>query len=115
MVTYIRGTDNFDTEGVGKNATAGSVGSYCFAGLKSFADHDIPLGSTTAGSNLSEGGVMAYAGFGGTSGGIRGEDGSHTGVYQKVTSSLTGTWRCMGCAESYDSNRAPHTLWLRIS
>ena len=115
MVSYIRGTDNFDSEGVGKNANAGAVGSYCFAGLRTFTLHDIPLGTTTAGSNLAEGGVFAYASWGGTDNGVNLEDGTHTGVYQTTSPSLSGTWRCMGNAESYDSNRMPHTLWLRIS
>ena len=114
MVSYIRGSDNFDSANAG-STTFGDVGSYAWAGLTTFASHTITEGTTTAGSNLSPGGVYAYAGWGGVANGVNAEDGSHTSVYQKQNGSLSGTWRCMGFAQSYDSGRAGHTLWVRIS
>jgi len=114
MVSYIRGSDNFDSATAG-STTYGAVGTYVWAGLTTFALHAIAEGATTAGSNLSPGGVQAYAGWGGVQNGVNMEDGSHSSVYQKQNGSLSGTWRCMGFAKSYDSTRAGHTLWMRIS
>jgi len=118
MASTVRGSDNFDSAGVGKNTSAGAVGSYVFAGFSGspFAVRSVDIGGTASGSALSPAGVSAYYSWGGTAGGVDLEDGTHTGVYQKQNGSLSGTWRCMGFATSYNaSNYAPHTLWLRIS
>jgi len=112
MSSVIRGNDNFDSAAA---STFEGVNSYVWAGLTTFALHAIAEGATTAGSNLSPGGVQAYAGWGGVQNGVNMEDGTHSSVYQKQNGSLSGTWKCMGFAQSYDSNRAPHTLWVRIS
>jgi hypothetical protein len=115
MVSYIRGNDNFDSSIVSASTTYGAVNSYVWAGLTTFAFHTIAENATTAGSNLSPGGVQAYASWGGIQNGVNMEDGSHSSVYQKQNVTLSGTWKCMGYAQSYDASRAPHTLWVRIS
>ena len=113
MGSVIRGVDDFDSGSVVSTAY-NTVNSYCWAGLKTFAAHNITEGTTTAGSNLSPGGVYAYASWGGTSNGVHLEDGTHTGVYQKQNGTLSGTWRCMG----YGYQNGKHTkatVYMRIS
>jgi hypothetical protein len=103
MVSYIRGTDNFDSEGVGKNAAAGEVGSYAFvldyAGVRNFGD--TVAGSTIRPACLYKTGNYETA-FTSTMG-----MGSNQGT-------LAGTWRVMA-GPNYSGTRTYFFLALRIS
>ena len=104
MASTIRGSDNFDSAGVGKNATAGAVGSYAF--MRNTVKEELYEGSTRAGSTLrftchearSDGGFSSH---GATLG----------------TRAASGTWQLMGYnAHRYsESDAKAASLWIRIS
>jgi hypothetical protein len=72
-------------------AGAGDVGTYAMAFLNN-GPSPINFGQTTAGSNLIA---------------------SSAGGFGAGTTTLSGTWRCMGYAERSASSEV--TLWLRVS
>jgi len=109
MSSVIRGDDNFDSAGVGKNATTGSVGSYAFC-VRHGGTVNTSAGTTTAGSNLQYGGTGDPTPT--TVGGNFWASGAYT-IGQSGT--LAGTWRCMGGGYSVDGDGFIATLWLRIS
>jgi len=101
MASTIRGDDNFDSAGVGKNATAGAVGTY--AALWPSTTSTSNEGTTVSGSSLHYCGFFTYA------------NASYASSRQP-----SGTWRRMGVSGYYAGSGAANsdktsTLWLRIS
>ena len=103
MASTIRGSDNFDSAGVGKNAAAGSVGSYAFVldygDVRNFGD--TVAGSTIRPACLYKSGDVETS-FNSTMG-----MGSNQGT-------LAGTWRVMA-GPNYSGTRTYFFLALRIS
>ena len=115
MASTIRGSDNFDSAGVGKNASAGSVGSYAFA----YYTGSVTTGSTVAASNLKYastgdyGGMFAFTATGGQSAYVSNANGAP--VFYNNSQSMSGTWRAMGNALKDSTYGSTVSLWLRIS
>ena len=114
MASTIRGNDNFDSAGVGKNASAGSVGSYMFA----YYTGSTGVGNTVAGSSLNpaSGGVYgAMYSNTATSGGTFYASNANGAPTFYNTDTMSGTWKCMGNGKKSTTYAATATLWLRIS
>ena len=105
MASVIRGNDNFDSAGVGKNAGTGAVGSYAM--LATDSKGVISLGTTRSGANLIWSGLVQY------------DFGSSTNLRTDLSSSESqdgnpsGTWKLLGSGTA--SLRYTISLWLRIS
>ena len=108
MVTYIRGTDNFDTDAVNAAATAGGVGTYAFVVdyLTSTPHHS--FGGTVAGSSIKP--VVLYK-----TGNVETTGYSTIGMVATNESYLSGTWRVMSGASHSTGARSFMFLAVRIS
>lgn len=113
MTVYIRGSDDFQAE---RMLEAGGVDSMAFL-MHNSTTAAISPGSTLAGSNLYPAAISAYTSWGGISNGIALEDGSHSAGNYLGTSTMSGTWRCLGHSTAYTTTlfRYPMTVWVRIS
>lgn len=113
MSSTIRGDDNFDTASAGKNASAGSVGSYAFCVWKGNTANAPAAGTTVSGSELRYGAAgepTPDASIGKASW----KSGAYT--FNQGGSALPGTWRSMGGGGvAADTNAYVFTLYLRIS
>ena len=107
MVTYIRGTDNFDTDGVNSAATAGGVGTYAFVtDYAAYPHHS--FGGTVAGSSIKP--VVLYK-----TGNVETTAYSTMGMVATNESYLSGTWRVMSGASYATGSRSFMFLAVRIS
>jgi len=101
MASTIRGSDNFDSAGVGKNATAGGVGTYAWL---SYAGN-VVAGSTYAGSSLRYAGIVANH-----------YQDSNTAASMTHGTTVSGTWRAMGTVSGTVSDHLySATAYIRIS
>ena len=107
MVTYIRGTDNFDTDAVNAAATAGGVGTYAFVTDYAAYPHHT-FGGTLAGSTIKP--VIFYK-----SGNVETTTYSTIGMTASTESYLSGTWRVMSGARYSTGSRSFMFLAVRIS
>lgn len=98
MVTYIRGTDNFDTEGVvGINAAAGSVGTYTLGRPKNATSYSVGDTASNIASHQATRGYWSN---------------SNNTFYEPTYAgySHSGTWRAMT-----PTNSSGIGLWMRIA
>lgn len=87
---------------VSTNMTHGAVGSLCFA--RKGVTTTISPGGTAAGSSLSATAIVTSS------------DSGVSGAYSYSSSTLSGTWRCLGfIPDTNNSAQVGHTLWQRIS
>lgn len=103
MASVIRGSDNFDSAGVGKNASVGSVGSYAWLGYPT-SSQNINAGDTESGSNLRYAGTASTNTY---------NDDTAARIGYSTPSTPSGTWRAMG--GTGNASRYHTTIWLRIS
>ena len=93
MPTVLRGQDDFNSNAVGVGKTVDAVGSYSLVG--DFNSGAVLAGDTIAGSQLD----YMYS--------------VYSFNYASITTTLSGTWRCMGYSSgNYYGNG---TAYLRIS
>lgn len=93
MATILRGQDNFNSGSYGVGDTVNAVGSYSLVG--DYSGGSLLPGDTIAGSNLD----YMYS--------------VYSFNYASITTSLSGTWRCMGYSGGQYYNNG--TAFVRIS
>lgn len=97
------------------STSVGAVNTYAWVTSVSGNTNSLNPGSTVAGSALRYAGVNRIGGFAATSNNVSVENGTETQLNQNNSVGLSGTWRIMGNARSYDTSRGFGTLAVRIA
>lgn len=120
MTITLNGSDNFTTSGIVDAGAVNSLAFLLYAGYAGIPGEiaEISPGDTLAGSNLFPAAVSAYSAWSGISNGVSGEDANNSAANYLSTSAMSGTWRCLGHATSWEtvSNYGfPITVWVRTA